>query len=770
MSSYSDFQQDMADAKVLVNENTTVNTRYGPNPKKSWLYLQGEFEALISDLELNGQDQVDQVITDLQADGDSRLTAMLTGIAGEANDYLDELEQQSNAKLAEVSDQADQALADISDEADAVFGSINEQADLVIDTISTNGNELLDSIEQSALSRSKISEPVTLTEGQTEITIAGFNASLSAYYVRDVSGDAPRYRLFNGVDEDYTFDSVTTDTITLNQTYEAGTKVYAVSLDPAGAGVVKTDSQFNSVVDLRLSDVAVGTTAIIPSLGNARYFITTGVTPLVGDIDFADTRVGVLLPNDNDAFDVRWFGAVSGASAQSAIFENAATHAYEYSNNALSSNNRGNVFIPAGNWVLEYEVATPANWFVYGEIQGNPNYPGNNSDNLDRLTGRVFQNKVRGSGQLRVGATDVQWLQDIRNSILGTSSLECISGTGQPGALFASRSSDGVGGTEGTIAAKFYVVNDNTDTQGVSYATYMEATKGEGAGTTFCGETNVTPYGTFRPIYPHLEYGNAAGITANHLFGGPVGSGAFDDTQTKVMTSAVAYISGGTAFREDDPSKKLGFDAGFVFLNAAFETSAEKEIIRAGNNMKVAWFDDDGSRSVWFSGAGEEGGNIFRVNISSDVGGSNTLYRFTTTTIACNREVNIGSPDDRFSTGYFVNSPNVVSDRDKKSEIRQLSQDEINAGLALARNVQMFKWINEVNEKGSDNSYLHTSVIAQEAWDILEDNNLDPTLYGMVSNQQNNWSVLPAELTMLMSAALVSEQDKIKARLDALEA
>ncbi|QGJ84342.1 hypothetical protein [Pseudoalteromonas phage XCL1123] len=769
MSKIADAEANATSLDGLVNDNGLIPTlRNGPKP--SWQYLVDGWESQFTTLFADGEIQIDQIVTDLQTLGDAELSSLLIGITSQADSAIAGIQSDVSEKLEQVTIEADEAIESIQNDTASAIASAQNRTDAAVDQLTNDANELLDNIEQSALSRSKVSTPVTLSQGQTEITIAGFNASLSAYYVKDLNSDAPRYRLFSGANEDYTFDSVTTDTITLNQTYDAGTKVYAVSLDPAGAGVIKTDSQFSSVVDLRLSDVSVGTTATIPSLGNARYFITTGVTPLIGDIDFLDTRVGVLLPDDNQAFDVRWFGAVSGAAAQAAIFENAAIHARDYANDALSSNNRGNVSVPVGNWVIEYEIATEANWFIYGEIQGNPNYPGNNSDNLDRLNGRVYQTKVRGSGQLRVGATDVQWLQDIRTSILGTSSLECVSGTGQPGALFASRSSDGSGGTEGTIAAKFYVVNDNTSTQSVSYATYMEATKGEGAGTTFCGETNVTPYGTFRPIYPHLEYGNAAGITANHLFGGPVGSGAFDDTQTKTMTSAVAYISGGSAYRDDDPTKKYGFDAGFVFLNAAFETSEEKEIIRAGDNMKIAWFDTDGNRSTWIEGAGESGGNIHRISLASDSGGANTVYRLTNSEFACNKELALGTPNDRFSTGYFVNSPNVVSDRDKKTEIRGLTSDELNAGLELARNVKFFKWIDEVNKKGSENSYLHASVIAQEAYDILKSNNLDAKKYGLVSSQSGNWSVLPTELNMLMSAALVAEQDKIKSRLDALEA
>lgn len=44
MSIYTDGQRDLSDAAKLVNENTTVVTRYGPQPKKSFLRIQAEFE------------------------------------------------------------------------------------------------------------------------------------------------------------------------------------------------------------------------------------------------------------------------------------------------------------------------------------------------------------------------------------------------------------------------------------------------------------------------------------------------------------------------------------------------------------------------------------------------------------------------------------------------------------------------------------------------------------------------------------------------------
>jgi hypothetical protein len=82
----------------------------------------------------------------------------------------------------------------------------------------------------------------------------------------------------------------------------------------------------------------------------------------------------------------------------------------------------------------------------------------------------------------------------------------------------------------------------------------------------------------------------------------------------------------------------------------------------------------------------------------------------------------------------------------------------------------MFKWISEVEQKGEENSYYHTSVMAQEVWQILIDNNLTPTEYGFISNSESGWSVMSNELALLMCAATVQRQDDIESRLAALEA
>lgn len=98
------------------------------------------------------------------------------------------------------------------------------------------------------LLRSKTSVPVELTAAQSTLTVVGFNASLSAYYlIAPIGSEVPAYRLFKDIH--YTVADITTETITLLQTYPAGYYIAATSLDPTGDGVVPV---------INVADISIG--------------------------------------------------------------------------------------------------------------------------------------------------------------------------------------------------------------------------------------------------------------------------------------------------------------------------------------------------------------------------------------------------------------------------------------------------------------------------------------------------------------------------------
>lgn len=136
-----------------------------------------------------------------------------------------------------------------------------------------------------------------------------------------------------------------------------------------------------------------------------------------------------------------------------------------------------------------------------------------------------------------------------------------------------------------------------------------------------------------------------------------------------------------------------------------------------------------------------------------------------TNTLSC------GGAGQRWTTGYFVNSPNVSSDEALKEQRGEISSEELEAGYAIAKLPRFFKWLSEISEKGSESAYLHCSPMAQDVWSAIENAGLDPELYGFISNgdDKSNWSIQPQELLWLVCYAQQVKIDDIEDRLIALE-
>jgi lysophospholipase L1-like esterase len=127
---------------------------------------------------------------------------------------------------------------------------------------------VLDEIEDLALARSRTSIPTSLTAGQSSVTISGFNASLSAYYlIAPLGSDVPAYRLFKDVH--YTVANGTTESITLVETYPAGYFIAATSLDPLGTGSVIESINTNDATGIISAKMWNGSTVKIACYGDS---------------------------------------------------------------------------------------------------------------------------------------------------------------------------------------------------------------------------------------------------------------------------------------------------------------------------------------------------------------------------------------------------------------------------------------------------------------------------------------------------------------------
>ena len=287
----------------------------------------------------------------------------------------------------------------------------------------------------------------------------------------------------------------------------------------------------------------------------------------------------------------------------------------------------GFVVIPPGNYMISAPTTGNVTWYMHpgSEMVLPANFSTNNTDNVSYLTGSQVQFSGRGENVAWFGATDYQWIQDIRETILGTHTVSAISPFGKGAFLAATRTSDKAAASQGTIGYTAYVVNDDEVSKGVAYGMYKESIRYPGAGSTFCEESNVTTYGTFVPITPDDVIGDAAGVTVNYWIGGPVADGPLEGVETEDPTSAgIVFAPGGAT----SGGLRRGFDSGIIFLNISFETSVEKEVLRMGNDMQFAWYGDGGTRTSGQRGSTESNDGVQRIYVRRGSDARITNYTF----------------------------------------------------------------------------------------------------------------------------------------------
>jgi hypothetical protein len=511
------------------------------------------------------------------------------------------------------------------------------------------------------------------------------------------------------------------------------------------------------------SGIPNGYTVSVISLGNSTYKISpTGTASNIGDISMASGQVAVLQPLSNGDWDVTHFGVKDDQSnvmgSQIELLRNAAKRA------ALKL---GTVNIPN----IKINVSgTPINEQVFWrlapktEFNGLPGVSPSFVYDMTQLGGKLIA--YRDAATSRGG---MLYLGD------PTYAVQKETGRSQTSGVIVGASQNaggGIGGytntkpatnsDQGTIAVKGVVVNDNITLPRTAWAGYLESVNLSGTtGITQTLELAMVNKGAVADFTPASAVNdNRVGLTMNLWVG--TGIGESDDTDS---TMAIGIVGG-------VPVSTAKFLRGIVFKEGCTRTG---EVIAASASDQVAWYDTrtGGNGKLSYISGANTSSNRGRVAIGTRNLSSQTFNEYTFDRVSFSysitNSVDLGSSALRFKSLYLQNSPDVVSDENKKTSKRSLSANEISAGLELARNIQMFKWISEVAEKGEPDAYYHTSVMAQGAWQILIDNNLNPTEYGFISNNSDGWSVMPTELSMLMCAAIVKRQDELEARIANLE-
>lgn len=102
----------------------------------------------------------------------------------------------------------------------------------------------------------------------------------------------------------------------------------------------------------------------------------------------------------------------------------------------------------------------------------------------------------------------------------------------------------------------------------------------------------------------------------------------------------------------------------------------------------------------------------------------------------------IGNPTSTINNLYVQNAPTVVSDKEHKEEIQDISDELLDAWGDV--NFQMWKMKAAVLEKGSDEARWHVGYIAQDIRDVLTKAGLDWTRYGLITHTK--WDAQDAVL------------------------
>lgn len=90
-----------------------------------------------------------------------------------------------------------------------------------------------------------------------------------------------------------------------------------------------------------------------------------------------------------------------------------------------------------------------------------------------------------------------------------------------------------------------------------------------------------------------------------------------------------------------------------------------------------------------------------------------------------------GSSATRWSTVYAATGTINTSDAREKTAVSEFNQNELNAAIALSKEIGTYKWLQAIDLKG-DAARKHIGLTVQRAIEIMQQNNLDPFAYGFI--------------------------------------
>jgi hypothetical protein len=144
----------------------------------------------------------------------------------------------------------------------------------------------------------------------------------------------------------------------------------------------------------------------------------------------------------------------------------------------------------------------------------------------------------------------------------------------------------------------------------------------------------------------------------------------------------------------------------------------------------------------------------------------------------------LGSASRRWSTVFAGTGAINTSDAREKTQVHQLTADELSAAKQIAREFGTYQFLSAVQEK-QDAARLHAGTTVQRVIQIMESFGLDAMRYAFICYDEwdsehdsdgnetraagNRYSFRPDELMMFVARGIAARQDELEARIAALE-
>ncbi|WP_345854017.1 phage tail protein [Shewanella algae] len=198
-------------------------------------------------------------------------------------------------------------------------------------------------------------------------------------------------------------------------------------------------------------------------------------------------------------------------------------------------------------------------------------------------------------------------------------------------------------------------------------------------------------------------------------------------------------------------------DGVFNFNDASSQPIGTAGQIRENaGNVQVNNNTDGGSVLIGTSTAGELNYFVSNADIGFDGPGTDNVK-------------NLARPSQRYTNGYFVNTPTGTSDRKFKTGFGEIQTALKSAALEIKNNIQIWQWVHRVAVEG-EAARKHIGPIAQDIYEICEKHGIDAFEYAFIGkdyifDQDESgknigepkgeiWSIKPIEVIWLVLSAL----------------